>query len=95
MAYIVKITEANKFAVLAIIVLLFIIVSNPRTYSAVSRAVTYLGSFLKQNWKTADGGCGNQAGIALHALVFAILLYLVLTVYYGATKKKDEDEDEE
>lgn len=61
--------------------LLFFVISSPYTYKVVDQIVgTIVGSTVPQlSWalKVAEGGCPTTYGLALHAVVFGAVAYML------------------
>jgi hypothetical protein len=61
--------------------LLFFVISSPYTYKVVDQIVgTIVGSTVPQlSWalRIAEGGCPTTYGLAVHAVVFGAVAYLL------------------
>lgn len=51
---------------------LFFLIANPETFKLVKS--------LFGNWVASDSGCPTQAGVFLHALVYALVVFLLMKI---------------
>ncbi|QIG59689.1 hypothetical protein [Dishui Lake phycodnavirus 3] len=76
----------NKFVISIISALLFFIVANPSTFIIVRR--------IFGAWVSSPNGCPTVQGLALHALVFFLLVWGMMHIRKEGYEGKDEEEYE-
>jgi len=71
----------TKVKHVAVLGLLFFVVSSPFTYSLVDKLVGGVARALVPGmasfFKVAEGGCPTTYGLAVHSVVFAVVAYFV------------------
>ena len=74
---------SKKFQHAAALALLFFVISSPMTYrlvdNLVGAVVTALVPQLAHWFKVAQAGCPTTYGLGLHAVVFGVVAYYLMT----------------
>jgi hypothetical protein len=74
---------SKKFQHAAALALLFFVISSPMTYRLVDQlvgaVVTALVPQLAHWFKVAQAGCPTTYGLGLHAVVFGVVSYYLMT----------------
>lgn len=69
-----ELTEGEKWIISVWSAIMFVILSSPAAFKLTGKLTD------KAGWKTSEDGCPNWWGIALHAVVFMVLVRLSMLI---------------